>query len=66
MGETEESISNLVARLPKFFSHRRKITINPKDVKIIIAGVKQELINEGEEAFKEATGQDYTEYSIFD
>jgi phosphomannomutase len=49
MVETEESISKLVARLPKFFSHRRKISINPKDVKVIIAGIKQELINEGEE-----------------
>ncbi len=49
MLDTEESISNLVAQLPKFFSHRRKISINPKDVKVIIAGIKQELINEGEE-----------------
>ena len=49
MVDTEESISNLVARLPKFFSHRRKISINPKDVKVIIEGVKQELISEGEE-----------------
>jgi len=46
---TEESISKLVARLPKFFSHRRKISINPNDVEVIIAGIKQELINEGEE-----------------
>ena len=49
MVDTEESISKLVAQLPKFFSQRRKITIIPKDVKAIIAGVKQELINEGEE-----------------
>ena len=49
MVNTEENISKLVARLPKFFSHRRKISINPKDVKVIISGVKQELINEGEE-----------------
>ncbi|TES94506.1 MAG: hypothetical protein E3J90_12295 [Promethearchaeota archaeon] len=49
MVDADENISKLVARLPKFFSHRRKITINPKDVKVIIAGVKQELINEGEE-----------------
>ncbi|MBY9014627.1 MAG: hypothetical protein KGD68_02950 [Candidatus Lokiarchaeota archaeon] len=47
--ETEENISKLVARLPKFFSRRRKIDINPKDVKLIISRVKQELINEGEE-----------------
>jgi len=49
MVETEENISKLVAQLPKFFSHRRKISINPKDVKLIISGVKQELISEGEE-----------------
>ena len=47
--DSGEKISNLVARLPKFFSHRRKININPKDVKVIISGVKQELIDEGEE-----------------
>ncbi len=49
MAETGENISKLVAQLPKFFSHRRKISIDPKDVKVIIAGIKQELINEGEE-----------------
>ena len=49
MVKTGENISNLVARLPKFFSHRKKISINPKDIKIIISGVKQELTNEGEE-----------------
>ncbi|MHA1233752.1 MAG: hypothetical protein ACTSQL_01545 [Promethearchaeota archaeon] len=47
--ESGESISKLVAQLPKFFSHRKKININPKDVKAIISGVKQELIDEGEE-----------------
>ncbi|MBY9008948.1 MAG: hypothetical protein KGD74_03670 [Candidatus Lokiarchaeota archaeon] len=47
--DSGEKISKLVARLPKFFSHRRKISINPEDVKVIISGVKQELINEGEE-----------------
>ena len=49
MVKTGENISNLVAQLPKFFSHRKKISINPKDIKIIISGVKQELTNEGEE-----------------
>jgi phosphomannomutase len=49
MVEAEENISKLVARLPKFFSHRRKININPKDVRVIISRVKQELISEGEE-----------------
>jgi len=47
--DSGEKISNLVARLPKFFSHRRKISINRKNVKTIISGVKQELISEGEE-----------------
>ncbi len=49
MVETGENISKLVAQLPKFFSHRKKVSINPKDVKVIISRVKQELINEGEE-----------------
>ncbi len=49
MVETGEILSKLVARLPKFFSHRKKVSINPKDVKVIISRVKQELINEGEE-----------------
>ncbi len=47
--DSGEKISDLVARLPKFFSHRRKIRINRKNVIPIISGVKQELINEGEE-----------------
>ena len=46
--DSGEKISNLVARLPKFFSHRRKIRINRKNVIPIISGVKQELIDEGE------------------
>ena len=49
MVETGEILSKLVARLPKFFSHRRRIKINSKDVRIIISKVKQELISEGEE-----------------
>ncbi|MHA1473245.1 MAG: hypothetical protein ACTSQW_09130 [Promethearchaeota archaeon] len=49
MVESGESISKLVDRLPKFFSHRRKVSINPKDVKEIIFRVKKELISEGEE-----------------
>ena len=49
MVESGEKISKLVTRLPKFFSHRRKININPKDTKEIISRVKQELIEEGEE-----------------
>ena len=49
MVETGEILSKLVARLPKFFSHRRRIKINSKDVRVIISRVKQELISEGEE-----------------
>ena len=49
MVETGEILSKLVTRLPKFFSHRRRIKINSKDVRVIISRVKQELISEGEE-----------------
>ena len=44
-----ERISKLVSKLPNYFSHRKTIRINPKDTKLIIDGVKQELIDEGEE-----------------
>jgi phosphomannomutase len=49
MVDSGERISKLVTQLPKFFSHRRKININPKDTRVIISGVKQELVDEGEE-----------------
>ncbi|MBY9021099.1 MAG: hypothetical protein KGD67_08575 [Candidatus Lokiarchaeota archaeon] len=49
MVETGEKISQLVAQLPKFFSHRINISINPKDIREIISKVMQELISEGEE-----------------
>ena len=52
MVESGEKISKLVTKLPKFFSHRRKISINPKDTRVIISGVKQELIDEGEEVIQ--------------
>ncbi|MFW9949202.1 MAG: hypothetical protein ACFFKA_03630 [Candidatus Thorarchaeota archaeon] len=45
---TEEKISKLVSNLPKFYSYRKTITINPNDKNLIIDRVKQELVNEGE------------------
>ena len=44
-----EKISKLVSKLPKYYSYRKKITLNLKDIELIIDGVKQELIDEGEE-----------------
>ena len=44
-----ERISKLVSKLPKYSSYRKTIRINPKDTDLIIDGVKQELIDEGEE-----------------
>jgi len=44
-----EKISKLVSKLPKYYSHRENIKINPKEIKDIINRVKKELINEGEE-----------------
>lgn len=45
---TGEKISKLVSKLPKYYSYRKNIVINPKDTSSIINGVKQELIDEGE------------------
>jgi len=44
-----EKISKLVSQLPKYYSYRKKINLNPKDKELIINKVKQELIDEGEE-----------------
>jgi len=44
-----EKISKLVSKLPKYYSYREIIKINPKDKNLIITRVKQELIEEGEE-----------------
>jgi phosphomannomutase/phosphoglucomutase len=44
-----EKISKLVSKLPKFYSFRKIIRINPKDTNLIINKVKQELTEEGEE-----------------
>ncbi|NVM44195.1 MAG: hypothetical protein HWN79_04695 [Candidatus Lokiarchaeota archaeon] len=43
-----EKISKLVSKLPKYYSYRKKIVINPKDTNFIINGVKEELTEEGE------------------
>ena len=43
-----EKISKLVSKLPKFFSHRKKIVIKHKKIRHVIGQIKQELINEGE------------------
>lgn len=44
-----ERISKLVSKLPKYSSYRKTIRINSEDINLIIDGVKQELIDEGEE-----------------
>jgi len=46
--ETGEKISNLVAKLPKFYSFREKIEYPKKEISQIIKMVKKELISEGE------------------
>jgi phosphomannomutase len=46
--ETGEKISDLVSLLPKYYSHRRNISIKNKDIKLIIELVKKELTDEGE------------------
>ncbi|MFX1573229.1 MAG: hypothetical protein ACFFB0_10805 [Promethearchaeota archaeon] len=45
---SEKKISDLIARLPKFYSQREKVNIENKDTKQIIDLVKHELIEEGE------------------
>ena len=47
--KTGENVSNLVAELPKYYSHRIKINIKNVDTKSIIKKLKNELIDEGEE-----------------
>ncbi|MFX1417311.1 MAG: hypothetical protein ACFE9N_00155 [Promethearchaeota archaeon] len=46
--KTGKNISQLVAELPKYYSHRAKINISNIDTKLLIEKVKNELINEGE------------------
>ena len=46
--DSGEKISKLVSKLPKFFSYRKRIKIDTKDVKLIIERIEQELIDEGE------------------
>ncbi|MFX0036061.1 MAG: hypothetical protein ACFE9I_10525 [Candidatus Hermodarchaeota archaeon] len=43
-----EKISQLVAKLPKYYSHRIKVDIRNMDIVSIIQKLKKELINEGE------------------
>ncbi len=43
-----EKISKLVSKLPKYYSHRGKISINHKNIEFIIEAVKKELLDEGE------------------
>ncbi|MFW9881299.1 MAG: hypothetical protein ACFFG0_50185 [Candidatus Thorarchaeota archaeon] len=47
--KTEEKVSELVSKLPRFYSFREKIKIRNLDVNLIIELVKNELIEEGEE-----------------
>ncbi|MFX0056881.1 MAG: hypothetical protein ACFE85_01030 [Candidatus Hodarchaeota archaeon] len=51
-----EKISKLVSTLPKFYSYREKISLNNRDIDIIIDQTKKELNNEGEEV--EQIGKD--------
>jgi phosphomannomutase len=46
--ETGEKVSELVAKLPKFYVHREKIDILDHNVEDIITQIKKELIDEGE------------------
>ncbi|MHA1933406.1 MAG: hypothetical protein ACW96X_12750, partial [Promethearchaeota archaeon] len=46
--KTGKKISDLVAKLPRYFPHRKNIDIKNKDSRQIIELVKKELINEGE------------------
>jgi phosphomannomutase len=48
MVKTGKSISQLVSELPKYYSHRIKINITNVDISSLIAKLKEELINEGE------------------
>jgi phosphomannomutase len=47
--KTEQKISDLVSNLPKYYSHRKKIDNRNIDVSILIASIKKELIEEGED-----------------
>ena len=50
--ETNESISELTSKLPKFFSFREKIEIKDKNINIIINNLKEELISNEEEVLQ--------------
>lgn len=50
--ESNESISEMTSRLPKFFAFRERIDIKKKNIDIIISNLKKELISEGEEVIQ--------------
>ena len=50
--KSEQKISDLVSKLPKYYSHREKIDIRNVNVKVLIDSVKKELIGEGEEVIQ--------------
>ncbi len=47
--KTGKNVSDLVSKLPKYYSHREKISYDNKKTELIINQVKKELIEEGEE-----------------
>ncbi|MFW9987228.1 MAG: hypothetical protein ACFFC3_01070 [Candidatus Odinarchaeota archaeon] len=50
--ETGEKVSKLVAKLPKYYSHRINVDIKNVNIENIIKKLKTELITEGEEVEK--------------
>ena len=48
IAKTGKPISQLVSELPKYYSHRIKINIKNVDTSTLIAKIKEELNNEGE------------------
>lgn len=47
-----EKISRLVSKLPKYYSHRGKISIKHKNIEFIIKTIKKELLDEGEKVYQ--------------
>ncbi len=47
--ETNEKISNLVSKLPKFYSYREKIDVSNKNIGSIIRTLKEKMISEGKD-----------------
>ncbi len=48
LSKTNQPISNLVSKLPKYYSHRAKINLKSNNVPLIINKLKRELYSEGE------------------